>query len=154
MRRCEIAIVNQSGRPPELELAKVQAVVDAALARDELEQCSLSVLLVDDAESSRLHREHFDDPEPTDVMTFPDGSEDPETGRKLLGDLAVGVDVARRVARERGRTEADEVCLYILHGLLHLLGFDDVDEGDAREMWRMQRTLLAEVGIALEDEPG
>jgi probable rRNA maturation factor len=152
-KRCEIAIVNQSGRKPELDLAKIQAVIDAALAGDRVENAALTVLLVDDAESSRLHREHFSDPDPTDVMTFPDGSADPESGRTLLGDLAVGADVARRVAQERGRCEADEVCLYVLHGLLHLLGYDDEDERDASEMWDVQRRLLARVGIELEPFP-
>jgi probable rRNA maturation factor len=152
-KRCEIAIVNQSGRKPELELAMVQRVVDAALAEDRLDHCMLTVLLVDDGESAKLHAKHFEDPEPTDVMTFPDGATDPETGLRHLGDLAVGVDVASRVAQERGRSEADEVCLYILHGVLHLLGYDDEDERDQREMWAIQKRLLATVGIALEDEP-
>ena len=152
-RRCEIAIVNQAGRKPEFDLAKIQAVVDAALTEDDAEQCALTVLLVDDVESARLHREHFDDAEPTDVMTFPDGSTDPESGRRLLGDLAVGIDVARRVGIERGRAEADEVCLYVLHGLLHLLGYDDEDDHDLSEMWLVQRRLLAQVGIELETEP-
>src|SRR3954463_2572264 len=138
-KRCEIAIVNQSGRKPELDLASVQKEVDAALAEDRLDRCMLNVLLVDDGESAKLHAKHFDDAEPTDVMTFPDGSVDPETGLRHLGDLAVGVDVAQRVAQERGRREADEVCLYILHGVLHLLGYDDEDDGDLREMWAIQR---------------
>ncbi|MBA3708251.1 MAG: rRNA maturation RNase YbeY [Planctomycetes bacterium] len=152
-RRCEIAIVNQSGRKPELELASVQAVVDAALAEDRMDHCQLTVMLVEDQESARLHRQHFSDDEPTDVMTFPDGAFDPETGRRHIGDLAVGVDVAKRVAAERGRREADEICLYILHGVLHLLGYDDEDDGDLREMWQVQRRLLAKVGIVLEAEP-
>src|SRR4051812_43682118 len=105
--RCAISIVNHSGRPPELDLAQVQAVVDAALAENAVERCALNVLLVGDAESARLHDLHFDVPEPTDVMTFPDGSEDPERSLTLLGDLAVGADVARRVAAERGRAESD-----------------------------------------------
>jgi probable rRNA maturation factor len=153
MKRCEIAVVNRSGRKPEMDLGKVQAVVDAALAEDGMERCALTVLLVDDHESARLHREHFDDSDPTDVMTFPDGSKDPESGLTLLGDLAVGVEVARRVAGERDRSEADEICLYVLHGVLHLLGYDDEEEADALEMWRVQRRLLATVGIELESDP-
>ena len=86
-------------------------------------------------------------------MSFPDGSTDPESGARLLGDLAVGVQVAERVAAERGRPVADELALYILHGLLHLLGYDDEDEADAREMWTVQRRLLAGAGIVIEDEP-
>lgn len=152
--RCRIAIVNQSGRRPALELDRVQAVVDAALAEDGLDGCQLTVLLVDDAGSAALHRQHFDDAEPTDVMTFPDGTGDPESGLRHLGDLAVGADVARRVAAERGRREEDEVCLYVLHGVLHLLGYDDEDEDDARTMWQAQRRLLGAIGIELEPEPG
>jgi probable rRNA maturation factor len=152
--RCEISIVNQSGRKPELDLAKVQQVIDAVLAEERMDRCQLTVLLVEDRESARLHAQHFADEEPTDVMTFPDGSVDPESGRRHLGDLAVGVDVAKRAAAERSRSEADELCLYILHGALHLLGYDDEDERDLAEMWRVQRRLLAQVGIALEAEPG
>ncbi len=148
-----ISIVNQSGRKPEFDLKKIQAVVDTALAEDRLDNCMLTVLLVEDSECARLHASHFGDDEPTDVMTFPDGATDPESGRRHLGDLAVGVDVASRVAAEKGRAEADEVCLYVLHGVLHLLGYDDEDERDLAEMWGVQRRLLATVGIDLEAEP-
>ncbi|MBA2482004.1 MAG: rRNA maturation RNase YbeY [Planctomycetes bacterium] len=152
-KRCEIAFVNHAGREPEFDLNAVQGVVDSALAEDRMDHCLLTVLFVDDAESAKLHAKHFDDADPTDVMTFPDGSIDPETGLRHLGDLAVGLDVASRIARERGRSEADEVCLYILHGLLHLLGHDDEDDADQRAMWQVQRRLLQTVGIAIEEHP-
>ncbi len=151
--KCAISVVNQSGRRMELELDRVQTVVDAALAEDGLTNCALAVLLVDDAGSAALHARHFDDAEPTDVMSFPDGSQDPESGRRLLGDLAVGVDVARAVAAERGRREADEITLYVLHGVLHLLGYDDIEADDREKMWAVQRRILATVGIELEAEP-
>jgi probable rRNA maturation factor len=149
-RRCSIAIVNHAASKPQIDLARLQAVVDAALAGDGLERCHLTVLLVDDAESSRLHRQHFGDEDPTDVMSFPDGSTDPESGLRLLGDLAVGVEVAAREAQARGRSIADELCLYVLHGLLHLLGYDDVEPADRAEMWQLQRRLLAGIGIVIE----
>ncbi len=152
--RCVVSILDQDGLAPVIDLVTVQAVVDAALADDGIERAALTVLLVDDAESARLHAEHFDNPESTDVMTFPDGSTDPESGLTLLGDLAVCVDVARRVAADRGRPIEEELVLYILHGLLHLLGYDDVDERDQAEMWAIQRRLLAGVGIVIEAEPG
>ncbi len=91
-------------------------------------------------------------------MTFPDGSHDPESDRRLLGDVAVCVDVAREEARERDpalveHLAGEECILYIVHGLLHLLGYDDVEESDRREMWQRQRELLARIGIALDPEP-
>ncbi len=150
---CRIDLLDETGGAP-LDHARIQAVVDAALAEDGMTDTQLTVLVVDDAESARLHGEHFADPAPTDVMTFPDGSTDPETGCHRLGDLAVNAAEAARIAAERGRTAADELTLYVLHGVLHLLGYDDLDPGDQREMWAVQRRLLAGVGIALEAEPG
>jgi probable rRNA maturation factor len=137
----------------DLDRPAIRAVVAAALAEDSHPPGDLVVRIVDDAESARLHGEHFSDPTPTDVMTFPDGTTDPATGRLLLGDLAVGIDVARRVAAERGRRPRDEMTLYVLHGLLHILGYDDRDDADRAEMWEAQRRLLATVGIVL-DGPG
>ena len=149
---CNITFLDESGTV-EPDLKAIQTVVDAALAEDGMESCALTVLIVDDAESARLHREHFDVDGTTDVMTFPDDSTDPETGLHLLGDLAVCAEVAAREAAERGRSASDELTLYVLHGLLHLLGYDDEDPADQAEMWAVQRRLLATVGIALEQEP-
>jgi probable rRNA maturation factor len=86
-------------------------------------------------------------------MTFPDGSADPASGRLLLGDLAVCVDVAAREAKARGRPLADELTLYCLHGLLHLIGYDDVTAAKQKRMWNAQRRLLASEGIVIEATP-
>ena len=150
---CVIDLLDETGRA-HCDIERIQRVVDAAIAADGLGPSALTVLLVDDGESSRLHQLHFNSPDTTDVMTYPDGSVDPETGRTHLGDLAVCVDVAERAALERGRRTSDEVTLYVLHGVLHLLGYDDVDPDDQAAMWAEQRRLLATVGIALEAEPG
>ncbi len=151
--RCLIDLIDESGTTPQLDKVQIQAVVDAAIAEDGMERCALTVLVVGDAGSAALHRTHFSDPDPTDVMTFPDGSADPETGRTHLGDLAICVDVARRAAADLQRTESAELTLYVLHGVLHLLGYDDADHRDQQEMWQVQRRLLAGVGLSLEAEP-
>ena len=150
---CVIDLIDETGRATP-DLARIQRVVDAAVTADGLGPCALTVLIVDDAESARLHQEHFNAPDATDVMTFPDGSDDPESGRTHLGDLAVCLDVAERAAAERGRSASDELTLYILHGVLHVLGYDDIDADDQAAMWAEQRRLLADVGIALEELPG
>ncbi len=152
--RCALAIVERTRRRIRLDRARLQRVLDAALAARRLRACSLTVLLVDDHESAQLHAQHFQDPTATDVMTFPDGGTDPETGLRHLGDLAVGVEVARREAAKRKRRVGDELILYALHGLLHLIGFDDVTPAKQRRMWAEQRRLLAAEGITLEAEPG
>jgi probable rRNA maturation factor len=151
--RVVIDFIDEGGAGADLDRSLVRRAVAAALAEDGMAACALTVLLVDDAGSARLHGEHFDDPTPTDVMTFPDGQDDPESGRHRLGDLAVGVAVARREAARRGVPVAHELTLYVLHGVLHLLGHDDVDARDQAAMWRVQRNLLAPLGIALEEKP-
>ncbi len=149
--RCQ---VEWTGLPVSAEARHLaESAVEAALARDGLRGRSLCVLLVDDAGSARLHGEHFADQTPTDVMSFPDGTEDPESSLTRLGDLAVGLEVARRVAAVRGRPSHEEVALYVLHGTLHLLGFDDVEPADAAEMWTIQREVMRALGVDIGDAP-
>ncbi len=146
--RCTLEWSGVTIGDPARELAA--RAVELALAGDRLRQRSLCVLIVDDAESARLHDEHFDDPTPTDVMSFPDGSPDPSSGLTRLGDLAVCLDVARRVAAQRARPVDEELALYVLHGMLHLLGHDDVDEADREAMWAVQRTVMTKLGITID----
>jgi len=158
MIRCRITYAAEGTPLPRFDRGRVRTVVEAALAAAggpvPEHGWLLSVLLVGEARSGELHDLHFADPAPTDVMTFPDGTPDPESGRVHLGDLAVCVAVARVEAARRKRPMADELTLYILHGVLHLLGHDDHEVRARRRMWRAQRALLADVGIALEAEPG
>ncbi len=120
------------------------------MLRDGLSKRGLCVMVVDDAESAALHGQHFNDATPTDVMSFPDGSPDPSTRLTRLGDLAVCLDVARRVAAKRGRPEHEELALYVLHGTLHLLGYDDVDDADRDEMWAVQREVMGKQGTTID----
>ena len=144
---CTIDWIDEADGLPLLDLARAQRAVDAALATDGLAGGTLTVLLVDDEASAELHGQHFDDPTATDVMTFPDGTEHPDDGQVHHGDLAVGVGVARRVAAARGRPVGDELTLYIVHGVLHLLGHDDHHPDDRAAMWDLQRQVLSPLGI-------
>ena len=136
-------------------------VVSAALASADFRTSGLpdfrttkiTVLFTSDQRAAELHGLHFNDATTTDVMTFPDGSCDP-TGILQIGDLAVCVPVAKREALSRKRPFADELTLYILHGVLHLLGYDDRTQRSLKAMWAEQRRLLAQVGIPLEAKPG
>jgi probable rRNA maturation factor len=151
-RRVARCLIEWTGGDALLALADrrlAQRAVDAALAEDGLADCLLVVALVDDAASAALHRTHFGDPAPTDVMTFPDGTGDPETGRRRLGDLAVGAGVARRVAVRRRRPVGEEIALYVLHGLLHLLGHDDRDPADRRAMWARQAAIMGRMDVPI-----
>jgi probable rRNA maturation factor len=88
------------------------------------------VLLVSDRRMASLHRQFLNQTGPTDVLTF------------QHGEIFISVETARRHARTFGNSLARELRLYIVHGLLHLHGFDDRKRADARKMERMQKRIL------------
>jgi probable rRNA maturation factor len=112
-------------------------------------QAELSLLLVDAAAMERLHVQWMDEPGPTDVLAFPMDElrpgrrDEPTEDPGLLGDVVLCPEVAERQAAEAGHSTADELHLLCTHGILHLLGYDHVDEESEREMFAEQRRLLA-----------
>ena len=105
----------------------------------------LSVALIDDAEMRRLNATYRRVDAPTDVLAFAMREGDGGTLHPdLLGDVVISLDTAARQAAARGAPIADEVRLLLVHGLLHLLGYDhERSPAEARRMFRRQRDLLA-----------
>lgn len=102
----------------------------------------VSVLLTTDQKIRRLNRKFRGKDKATDVLSFPA----PEAvAREVAGDLAVSVPTALRQAREQGHTLAAELKVLILHGLLHLAGYDH--ERDNGEMARRERRLRGRLGL-------
>lgn len=92
-----------------------------------------SVHFVDVKTICDLHARFFDDPTPTDCISFPmDDSTD--EGYRVLGEIFVCPEVALDYVNSHGGDPYHEVTLYTIHGLLHLIGFDDIDEVDRQEM--------------------
>jgi len=81
------------------------------------------VLIADDERIRALNRDFLETDRPTDVLSFPDGDELP-SGRRLLGQIVISLDTARRQADEAGHSENRELAELLLHGTLHLLGYD------------------------------
>jgi probable rRNA maturation factor len=92
----------------------------------------ISFLIVSDRTMASLHRQFMNESGPTDVITF------------QHGEIFISAETARRNARRFGNALAHELRLYVVHGLLHLHGFNDQDEGSARKMQVVQRKILAE----------
>jgi probable rRNA maturation factor len=95
----------------------------------------ISVLIVSDPRMASLHRQFMNESGPTDVITF------------QHGEIFISAETARRNARRFGNAHARELRLYVVHGLLHLYGFDDRDEGRARKMQIVQRRILADAAV-------
>lgn len=102
----------------------------------------VTVLLTTDTAMRRLNRRFRGKDKATDVLSFPaEGS----VAAEIAGDLAISVPIARRQAVERGHSLATELRVLMLHGLLHLAGYDH--ETDQGEMYRRERNLRAKLGL-------
>jgi probable rRNA maturation factor len=104
----------------------------------------VAVVLVDDTQIRRLNGAYRGKDRPTDVLSFDVG--DGLTPGEPLGDIVVSVPTARRQAREYGATLADELRRLVVHGALHLCGFDHQTREDAARMHGLTRRLLARLG--------
>jgi probable rRNA maturation factor len=102
-------------------------------------QGEVNVLLTSSTEMRRLNSRYRKKRMPTDVLSFP-----ALKGNGLAGDIAISIDIARRNARERNEKLEQEVCVLILHGLLHLAGYDhETDDGAMERKERQMRKSLA-----------
>lgn len=120
-------------------------VARRALERQGIEAAEICVLMVDDRGIARLHERWLGIPGPTDVITF-DMSDAARPG-VLHGDIAVSAETARRVARELGWQPRHELAYYVVHGILHLAGYDDHDPADRRAMRGRERVLMQAAGL-------
>jgi probable rRNA maturation factor len=111
-----------------------------------LDGVELSVALVDDPTILALNRTYRRKAKPTDVLAFPQPAALQEAsagGKRLLGDVILSVDTARRQARWHRRTLLAELTMLLAHGLLHLLGHDHRTDAEEREMTARTRALEA-----------
>lgn len=117
---------------------------------------SVAVRLIGDGEMARLNETYRKKKGPTDVLSFPAAQDSAKPGTlrqqmrkargKFLGDIAIAPKVARRNAKLLGRGLGEELKVLILHGVLHLLGYDH--ETDRGEMERIEMRLRRKLGIA------
>jgi len=129
---------------PSLEL--FQRWTDIALTAVTDQEFELTIRLVNIDESQQLNSQYRQKNKPTNVLSFPfevpDGIE-----LNLLGDLVVCVQVVQQEAKEQNKRLFDHWAHMIIHGCLHLLGYDHINDADAEEMEALEIKLLAELSI-------
>ena len=150
--------VNYDYREQDMKaLIDVQALAEHVIrAEEKPESTEVSINFVTDEAIHELNREWRGVDRPTDVLSFEcDGYEDDEFEFEgfvpdaveddvfELGDIVIAPDVAERQAPEYGLTFADEVSLLLVHGLLHLCGYDHMEEDEAEVMEARERELLS-----------
>ncbi len=122
----------------------ITALVRTVLSAEKRESATISVAFVDNARIHAINRTHLDHDWPTDVISFPlSDRDDPE----LAGELVISTEMASSCAIERNIRPLDELALYVVHGLLHLCGYDDQSDQDVQMMRTREHELLVAAGV-------
>ena len=144
----------------EGQRALIRKVIRTALAAEGVDfPCEVDVLLTDDAGIHQINKDMRDVDRATDVLSFPEfeltpgqlpapEDADPGTGLVPLGDMAMSMEHVAAQAKEFGHSGRRELCYLVVHSVLHLLGYDHLDEGPMKaQMRQREEAILAQLGI-------
>ncbi len=116
----------------------------AVLEGEGVGQAEISLAFVDNPTIQQLNQRYLEHDEPTDVLSFPLSE---RNASKLAGELVIGAEVAKAEAESRGHDVHAELALYVIHGLLHLCGYDDKTAAGKAEMRRKEQHYLQQLGL-------
>jgi probable rRNA maturation factor len=134
---------------PDAEDIVRRAIALAATAATNRRGAELSVLLCDDQTIAGLNARWRGEERPTNVLSFPAPPLRAAPDRGVpLGDIAIAYETIAREAAEQGKPVTDHLFHLVVHGFLHLLGYDHHMDGEAERMERLERDILAQIGIA------
>ncbi|MCY2949337.1 MAG: rRNA maturation RNase YbeY [Gemmataceae bacterium] len=126
----------------KLDRPRLREIVRQVMAEEDIKDYEISLAFVDNPTIHGINKRFLEHDEPTDVITFPYSS-----GKVLVGELVIGVEVALEQARVGGHEVDAELALYVIHGLLHLVGYDDKDAHDRKQMRVRERYHLNGLGL-------
>lgn len=109
----------------------------------------LTIVISDDRQLQALNHEYLGIDAPTDVLAFPAGQTDPETEALYLGDVLISAERAGVQAAAGGHPLVAEIQLLVVHGVLHLLGYDHAEKDEKERMWAAQEAVLKNLGLNL-----
>jgi probable rRNA maturation factor len=149
----EIDIAVEAGAWPEEDALRRLSTeaIEAAIAQTGVAlapRAEVSLLFTDDSAIRTLNRTWRQHDKPTNVLSFPAAEPSALARAPLLGDIAIALETVQREARAEGKSFDHHLTHLVVHGFLHLLGFDHIDEAEAEEMEATERAILARLGIA------
>jgi probable rRNA maturation factor len=139
-----VAVADDGVRVP-LSRQRVAEIARAVLRSERVSSARLSITFVNNRRIAALNRRHLGHRGSTDVISFCLTADAP--GAPLVGDVYVAPDVARRNATAHGLSVREELTRLVVHGVLHILGFDHPDGEDRHDsaMWRRQEALVTSI---------
>ncbi|MGH2626569.1 MAG: rRNA maturation RNase YbeY [Anaerolineales bacterium] len=142
------------GQPRYLRYRRAVASAGrAALAAARARRAELTLVLTGDRELRRLNRRFASVDRSTDVLSFGSGEPASRQNSRYLGDVVISVPRARRQAQSSGHPLDTELALLVVHGVLHLLGYDHARPLDRRRMSRLHARALGRLGLRLRHDP-
>jgi len=133
-----IAITNRQKTLP-IDRRAMRRVIREILRDAGAVEARVGVAVVDDPAIAALHEEYLGDPEPTDVLSFLLE----QSPRALEGEIVVSADTAKSSAARYRHSAGRELLLYVIHGALHLVGYDDATPSDRKTMRKLERKYLS-----------
>jgi probable rRNA maturation factor len=112
-------------------------------------QSDLTIVIGNDALLHRLNHQYRQVDSPTDVLSFPSGEVDPDTSTLYLGDIVISLPRALEQASTEDHPLVEELQLLVVHGILHLLGYDHLGTADRQKMQLAQDDILSQLGLHL-----
>lgn len=140
-------INNSKSNVKELEI--LEKYVKNVVQKLKIEQAIFNIILVDEEEIYKLNRDYRGIERKTDVITFAleDSNDFKNPEIRVLGDIYLCIPVAYEQAAVYGHSQIREVCFLATHGILHLLGYDHLNEDEEKVMFTLQEKLLSEYEI-------
>lgn len=146
----KVELFNQTEKEIK-ELDTVLKVLDSALKKENLDNVSFNLIIVDNEYIHELNRDYRNIDRETDVITFALEDEDSiilPNDERVLGDIYISIDKASSQALEYGHSLLRELSFLAVHGFYHLLGYDHMTEEEEKVMFKKQEEVLEEYGIS------
>ncbi len=139
--------LKRPGRLPVDKSLLIQAAETTLQSYSPVKDAQLSIVVGNDALLKKLNRQYRGEDATTDVLSFQAGEIDPDASGEYLGDVIISLPRAQAQATAEGHPLADELQLLVVHGVLHLLGYDHLTPNDKKRMQAAQDKILHGLGI-------
>ena len=137
-------LLRQAGKAVFLE----KHIARATLPNPACQSIGIAVKLTDDAEMRVLNARFRQRDKPTNVLSFPSADDEAMAPESFLGNIAIGYETVKREAEQDGKAFPDHLVHLLVHGCLHLVGYDHVEPDEAEEMEALEIVILASLGLA------
>jgi len=144
----KIGIYNQTEKNLKKELRELKRFVRYIVKKENIKDNYFNIIIVDNKYIKEINRQYRNIDKPTDVISFAFNDEQKVIGKlKMLGDIYISIEKAEEQSKEYGHSLKRELSFLTVHGILHLLGYDHMNEEEEKEMFDKQKKYLEDFKI-------